>query len=99
MVLALDINKDVNFAPAKFGNIATFINILLPFLIIGAALIFLAMGLYGGLTWVSSGGNEENLKKAQKIFTSSIIGLVIVLTSFFLIKLIGLILKINNILP
>jgi len=97
MIYALNIGPD-NFAPAKFTTIATLINVILPLLIIGAALIFLAMGLYGGFVWITAGGSQENLKKAQKIFTSSLIGIVIVVFAFVLVKLIGLILKVD-ILP
>lgn len=97
MVYALTIDE-TNFSPAKFTNLATLINLILPILIIGAAVIFLVMALYGGFTWITAGGNQENLAKAQKIFTSSIIGLVIVISAFVLVKLIGLILKVN-ILP
>lgn len=94
MIYAIDIGPD-NFAPAKFTNVATFINVILPLLTIGAALIFLVMTLYGGFTWITAGGNQENLTKAQKIFTSSIIGLVIVIFAFVLVKLIGNILKVD----
>ena len=97
MVYALDIGPG-NFTPAKFTNIATFINVILPLLIIGAALIFLVMALYGGFTWITAGGSQENLTKAQKIFTSSIIGLIIVIFSFVLVKLIGYIINVK-ILP
>lgn len=97
MIYALDIGPD-NFSPAKFANIATFINVILPLLTLGAAILFLVMALYGGFVWITSGGSQENLAKAQKIFTSSIIGLVIVIFSFVLVKLIGYILNIK-ILP
>ena len=97
MIYAIDIGPD-NFTPAKFANIATLINVILPLLTLGAALIFLVMALYGGFVWITSGGSQENLAKAQKIFTSSIIGLVIVIFSFALVNLIGYILKVQ-ILP
>ena len=97
MVYALDIGPD-NFTPAKFTTIATLVNLILPLLSLGGTVIFLIMALYGAFTWISSGGSRENLAKAQKIFTSSIIGLIIVVFSFVLVKLIGYILKIQ-ILP
>lgn len=50
------------------------------------ALVFLILG---GISWVSSGGNKEGLENARKKVTYSIIGLVIVLLSFFLIYTIG----------
>jgi len=97
MVYALTIDENV-FQPAKFANIGTIINVILPLLTLGAALIFLVMALLGGFKWITSGGSQENLAKAQKIFTSSIIGLVIVIFAFVLVKIIGYVLQIQ-ILP
>jgi len=97
MVYALDISSG-NFAPAKFANIASFINIILPMMMIGASLVFLAMILYGGFSWITAGGNPENVSKAQKIFINAIIGLVIVVFGFVITKVIGYILNVQ-ILP
>jgi len=96
MVYALDISG--SFAPAKFANLASFINIILPLMMIGASLVFLAMILYGGLSWVMAGGNPENVAKAQKIFVNAIIGLVIVVFGFVITKIIGFVLNVQ-ILP
>jgi len=94
MIYALEISQD-NFAPAKFTNLASFLNILLPLTMVGAALIFLAMALFGGFTWLTSGGSQENLAKAQKTFINAIIGLVIVIFAFVLTKVIGYMLNVD----
>ncbi len=44
--------------------------------------IFFGLTLYAGFTWMTAGGNEEKIKKAKKIITSSIIGLIIVITAY-----------------
>ena len=86
---------DENVNPlAKFGNIASLLNLFIPILIIGAALLLLIMLLYGGFTWITAGGTPENLAKAQKIMTFAIIGLVIVILSFLFVKLISIIFNI-----
>lgn len=94
MIYALDVSES-NFAPAKFANIASFLNILLPLTMIGAALIFLVMALFGAFTWLTSGGEKENLAKAQKTFINAIIGLVIVVFAFVLTRVIGYILNVQ----
>jgi hypothetical protein len=38
--------------------------------------------LYGGYTWMTAAGNEENIDKAKKIITNAAIGLAIILLSF-----------------
>ena len=38
--------------------------------------------LIGGFQWMTAGGNEENVKKAQKRIIQGVIGLLIVVTAF-----------------
>jgi len=95
MVHAIEIGKDIEFAPAKFANIASFLNIILPLTMLGAALIFLVMALLGGFTWLTSGGEKESLAKAQKTFVNAIIGLVIVIFAFVLTRVVGYMLNVQ----
>jgi len=44
--------------------------------------LFLVMTIYAGFTWMTAGGNEENVTKAKKILTTSVIGLMIILMSY-----------------
>jgi len=44
--------------------------------------VFLVLMVYAGYLWMTARGEEETIKKAQKIIISSIIGLVIVLASY-----------------
>ena len=59
-------------------TIGRYINIAMTFM----GFIFLILTLYAGFLWMFGGSNEENIAKAKKIFSSSIIGLALVLTSF-----------------
>ncbi|KKW17394.1 MAG: Multiple EGF-like-domain protein 3 [Candidatus Magasanikbacteria bacterium GW2011_GWA2_50_22] len=45
-------------------------------------IIVLSLIIYGGFLWMTAAGNEERIEKAKKVLTNSVIGLVIVLTSF-----------------
>ena len=78
----------------NFNNIGAVTTLLLRLLMLAAALGFLVMSLYGGFSWITSGGDPKNLEKSQKIFTSAIVGLVIVVVSYILVKLIGAMLNI-----
>jgi hypothetical protein len=94
MVYAFNFS-DVAVNPvAKFGDIATLLNVLLPLITIGAAFIFLIMLLYGAFTWLTAGDNAENVKKAQKLLVNAVLGLIIILFSYVIVKIIGLIFKI-----
>jgi hypothetical protein len=94
MIYALDINQN-NFAPAKITNFATILNVVLPLLQAGAALLFLAMLLQAGFTWITAGDKAENLAKAQKKIIFAVLGLVIVVFSYLFVKIIGYMLKID----
>jgi hypothetical protein len=65
-------------------TIGRYINIALGFV----GIVFFLLTLYAGYLWMFGGGNEENIAKAKKIFTSSVIGLIIVLTSYSITALV-----------
>jgi hypothetical protein len=59
--------------------------------IINAALgivgsIALLMFIYGGFTWMLAGGNSEAVSKGKNILIWSVIGLVIIFSSYALVK-------------
>ena len=45
-------------------------------------LIFLALLIVGGYQWMTAGGNEEQVSKAQKRIVDAVIGLIIVLAAY-----------------
>lgn len=54
------------------------INVVLMFL----SIIFLVLVIISGFQWMTSGGNQDNTKKAKDRIKNAIIGLVIVATSW-----------------
>jgi hypothetical protein len=44
--------------------------------------LFLILMIYGGVTWMTSSGNQETIKKAQQIVGSAVLGLIIVLSAY-----------------
>ncbi len=94
MIYALDINQN-NFTPAKISSLGTILNVILPLLQVGAALIFLVMLLQAAFTWITAGDKSENLAKAQKQIVFAIIGLAIVVFSFLIVKIIGYFFQVN----
>ncbi len=96
MVYALEINQS-NFVPAKFVSIASFMNIILPLVMLIMAVLTLFYMLYGTLLWITGGDNPEQIKKAQMTITFAVIGLVIIVFSFFAVKVIAYILNIQSV--
>lgn len=61
-----------------FTTIGTMINGVLGL----AGVILLVMVIYGGFLWMTAGGKAEQLEKSKSVLINSIIGLVIILSSF-----------------
>lgn len=99
MVFAIDISQQGNFAPAKIASISTLLNLILPLLTLGAALIFLAMCLFAAFIWITNGDNKEKIAEAQKTLGFAFVGLIVVAISFIIVKLVGFVLGVTNILP
>jgi len=59
-------------------TIARIINVFLGLL----GIIFLCFMIYAGFLWMTASGEEEKVKKAQKIIKNSIIGLIIVIGAY-----------------
>jgi hypothetical protein len=45
-------------------------------------LVAVIMIIYGGITWMTSAGNEKRVTQAKQILTYSVIGMVIILLSW-----------------
>jgi hypothetical protein len=69
----------VNSPQALIGNI---INSILG--VVGS--IALIMFIYGGFTWLTSGGSAENVKKGKDIIIWATIGLAVIFLSYGLVK-------------
>jgi len=99
MVYAIDISQEGNFEPAKISNISTLLNIILPLLTLGGALVFLVVCLFAAFKMITGGDNKEQIAQAQKTLAFAVVGLFVVVLSFLVVKLLGFVLGITNILP
>lgn len=76
---------------AKFNSLGSVLNLVLPTVMIVAALLFLAILLYGAFTYVTSSGEQDKVQKARKTITYSVLGLVLILFSYLIVSLVGLV--------
>lgn len=81
---------------AGYNTTATFATIVSKVLTVVLELmgvIFLVLGVYGGYSWMTAGGNEETVNKAKQTITNAIIGMIVVLAAYaisrFVVKAIG----------
>ncbi len=50
-------------------------------------IVFLILIVYAGVTWMTAAGQEDKVNKAKSLLVASVIGLIIVLSSFAVAKL------------
>jgi hypothetical protein len=62
------------------------IGIIINYVLGVVGSIALLMFVYGGLTWMTSSGNQESVKKGREIIIWSAIGLAIIFTSYGLVR-------------
>jgi len=59
-------------------SLAAIVNALLGF----TGALFLGLIIYGGILYMTSAGKEEQIKKAKKFLSNSVIGIVIVMSAY-----------------
>lgn len=60
------------------GIISVIIRLVLSFL----AVIFVILMIFSGYQWMTAGGNDEQVKKAQARIKNAVIGLVVVILAY-----------------
>lgn len=66
-------------------DILVIINNAANVVLLAGAAAMVGMVIWGSITWMTSGGNEERITKGKKILTAAFIGLGIVLLSKVLV--------------
>ncbi len=68
---------------------------MIPLAFVVMTLLFMIYLIWGGIDWIRSGNNKENTVKAQTKWRYAILGYVVVLVSFLLVKVLGFIVQID----
>ncbi len=74
--------QDDNFLQTRTGQIIGFV---LSFV----GVLFLILMIYAGLTWMTAGGNQEQVKKARSLMINAVLGLIVVMGAYALTAFIG----------
>ena len=74
--------EDTGGATSLKDLVLTVIDYFLGFL----GLLAVVMVIYGGVTYVSSAGNDEAVGKAKKIIMYALVGIVVILLSFVVVN-------------
>jgi hypothetical protein len=71
------------------GGGTTFVTSIVTILLILAILLALFFFIWGGIRWITSGGDKQKIDQARATLTASIVGLIIAFISFFIVNFIS----------
>ncbi len=76
-------------------TLTNIISALIILVLIGAALIFFFMLVWGGIKYIMSGGDKGQTESARGQITAALIGLVIVFAAWAIVQLINTFFRVN----
>ncbi len=78
-------------SPGNIPNVSVspLLQLGVTFLLVGAVLLTLFYLIYGGISFITSGGDKQKVVQARLKLTYAVVGLIVVFLSFFIINLIG----------
>lgn len=72
----------------KLGLQGNLISNVVTILFIVATLIALGFLIFGGIKWITSGGDKTGVETARNTIVAALVGLVIVFLSYFILRII-----------
>lgn len=69
-------------------DLSAIIGIGIQTILAFVGLIFMVLMIYAGYLWMTARGEEEQIKKAQKIITACVVGLILVVSAFAITRLV-----------
>ncbi|HOG37660.1 MAG TPA: hypothetical protein PKZ29_01925 [Candidatus Woesebacteria bacterium] len=88
-------SKTQDFKPLSDLTAGGIVSGAVSLVLIVVALVFFFILVWGGLKWVTSGGDEKKVGEARAQITNALIGLAIVFAAWAIMKLIGTIFGID----
>lgn len=80
---------------APINNIVVIIRAIIRFILVVAFVLAFIMLLIGGIRWITAGGDEKGVAGARNMITAALIGLVIVLVAYAIIRLVEIFFAVN----
>lgn len=82
------LRKLIGVEPEKIniGTIGQFIVNIIQFLLIFSATVAMIFIIIGGYYLFTSGGNESQIEKGKKTLTWAVIGLILILSAYALVR-------------
>ena len=83
-----DFSSLCNIKVDKIGNV---IGTVVQVLLIIAIILCLFFLIYGGIRWITSGGDKGQIAQARATLTAAVVGLIISLLAFFILNIVLLV--------
>ncbi|OGC93140.1 hypothetical protein A2876_01170 [Candidatus Amesbacteria bacterium RIFCSPHIGHO2_01_FULL_48_32b] len=87
------------YNPTRFTNPTglptVFASLLLQYAIIGAGFVFFVQLIMAGFSFLTAAGDPAKIQGATKTLTHALIGLIVVITAFFIAQILEVILGLN----
>ncbi|MBP9690948.1 hypothetical protein KBD81_02605 [Candidatus Woesebacteria bacterium] len=80
---------------ARFDSINTLLGIIVPTVTVIAAVMFGAMLMFAGIKIATAGGEPEKIQSAQQTATYAVMGILIIVLSYLVVRLLGYIFQIE----
>ena len=81
-----DAPSAISEATGGEGDLRELVKTILYYFLGFLGFVATVMVIYGGVLYVTSAGNEENVQKAKKILLYAVVGIIIILVSFALVR-------------
>lgn len=90
LVSAAPVFAQIDVTPSELPDITVpqIVTTLIRLIVIAGFVISFIVLLVGGIRWMTAGGDPKNVEGARNMVTAALIGLVIVLAAFALVRLI-----------
>lgn len=92
---SFEINPIQNQPTGGLSDLQSIISWGTTVLLFGATVLAIFLLIFAGIQWITSGGNKEKVQTAQKKIIWTIIGLVVIFSSFMIISIIGSLVEVD----
>jgi hypothetical protein len=86
--VSVDIRPGGQFSGLDQITVPNIIQTVIRLVLVVAALVAFFFLVWGGIKWVTSGGDKEQTQKAQGQITAALVGLVIVFSAWAILRLV-----------
>jgi uncharacterized membrane protein len=84
------VGNEAGYAAANETTVSSIVGSVIAAVLGLLGVIFVCLIIYAGITWMTSGGDEAKVEKAQKILRSAIIGLILTVSVYAIYQVVNL---------